>query len=135
MLRLGESHYVEMVGHVLDALPYEGCGLLAGPPGTAKVERCYPCRNAEASARVYRLDPLEHLRVDRDADSRGLEVMGVFHSHTHTEAYPSPTDVEQAPEPGWHYVVISLKDPEPVLRSFRLADGRITEEPVVLEAR
>ena len=53
--------------------------------------------------------PPDHLRADRDAEGRGLEIIGVMHSHTHTEAYPSPTDVAQAPDPAWHYVIVSLK--------------------------
>ena len=86
-----------------------------------------------ASARVYTVDPGEHLRADRDAEGRGLEIIGVFHSHTHTDAYPSPTDVAQAPDPTWHYVIVSLRDLAPVVRSYRIEDGKITEEPVVLE--
>ena len=59
----------------------------------------------------------------------------MYHSHTHTDAYPSPTDVRQAPDPSWHYVLVSLKDPEPVLRSYRIVDGTVSEEPVELERR
>jgi proteasome lid subunit RPN8/RPN11 len=55
-----------------------------------------------------------------------------MHSHTHTEAYPSPTDVAQAPDPSWHYVIVSLKRPDAVLRSYRIADGEIAEEGVTL---
>jgi proteasome lid subunit RPN8/RPN11 len=135
MLRLAESSYLRMVGHALDSLPLEACGLLAGTPAAAKAERCYPCRNQAASAKLYTVEPLDYLRADRDAEARGLEIIGVFHSHTHTEAYPSPTDVDQAPDPTWHYVIVSLKDPEPVLRSYRIVDGKITEESVVLEGR
>ena len=58
-----------------------------------------------------------------------------MHSHTHTEAYPSPTDVAQAPDPSWHYVIVSLKQEAPVLRSYRIVDGEIAEEPVVVEDR
>ena len=47
----------------------------------------------------------------------------MFHSHTHTEAYPSPTDVAQAPDPSWHYVLVSLRDIQPVVRSYRIVDG------------
>ncbi len=76
--------------------------------------RCYPTRNLAASAKLYTVDPSEHLRADRDAEARGIEIMGVFHSHTHTDAYPSPTDVAQAPDPGWHYVLVSLRDTHPM---------------------
>ncbi len=63
---------------------------------------------------------------------RHLAIVGVAHSHTHSDAYPSPTDVGQAPDPAWHYVIVSLRDAEPVLRSFRIVDESITEEPVAL---
>ena len=135
VLRLSPSGYRQIVGHALDGLPLEACGLLAGRPGGDKVLAVYPCGNVAASARVYTVDPLDHLRADRDAESRGMEIIGVYHSHTHTEAYPSPTDVAQAPDPAWCYVIVSLKDPEPVLRSYRITDGTIREEPVQLDGR
>ena len=58
-----------MVGHCYDGLPLEACGLLAGPPGHDKATVCYPTTNAAASARVYTVDPLQHLKADRDAGS------------------------------------------------------------------
>ena len=136
MLRLSRDVYLQMVGHCLDGLPLEACGLLGGTPNTANgawATVCYPTGNATASARLYTVDPRDHLRADRDAEGRGLEVIGVFHSHTHTDAYPSPTDVAQAPDPTWHYVLVSLRDIAPVVRSYRIVDGKIAEESVVLE--
>jgi proteasome lid subunit RPN8/RPN11 len=59
----------------------------------------------------------------------------VMHSHTHTEAYPSPTDVAQAPDPSWHYVIVSLKRETAVLRSYRIVDGAISEEEVGLDGQ
>jgi proteasome lid subunit RPN8/RPN11 len=123
-----------MVGHCYDGLPLEACGLVGGDPASGYATVCYPAVNAAASARVYTVEPRDHLRADRDAESRGLEIIGVFHSHTHTDAYPSPTDVAQAPDPGWHYVIVSLRDHlGPVVRSYRIVDGKIEEESVVLE--
>lgn len=132
VLHLTRRTWAEMIGHAYDGLPDEACGLLAGPPGIGCCEVFYPCRNAAASSKVYTIDPRDHLRADRDADERGLEIIGVMHSHTHTEAYPSPTDVAQAPDPGWHYVIVSLRAEEPTLRSFRIVDGEIAEEPVAV---
>jgi proteasome lid subunit RPN8/RPN11 len=125
--------YARMVGHCYDGLPLEACGLIGGDPAQGKATVCYPAKNTANSARVYTVDPLDHLRADRDAEKRGLEIIGVFHSHTHTDAYPSPTDVAQAPDPAWHYVLVSLRDTAPVVRSYRIVDGKIAEEPVVLE--
>jgi len=135
VLRLDHQSYLEMIGHAYDGLPDEACGLLGGHPVGAKVDVFYATRNAAASSRIYTVDPKDHLRADRDAEDRGLEIIGVMHSHTHTEAYPSPTDVAQAPDPTWHYVIVSLKREAPVLRSYRIVDGTIAEEPVVVEAR
>jgi proteasome lid subunit RPN8/RPN11 len=124
-----------MVAHALDDLPNEACGLIAAAPGTAKAERVYRCGNAAASSRLYTVDSRDVLKADRDAEASGLEIVGVYHSHTHTDAYPSPTDVNQAPDPSWHYVLVSLKAGEPVVRSFRIVDGVITEEPIELDRR
>ena len=135
VLRLTPHSYAQMIGHAYDGLPDEACGLLAGDPHSAKVARFYPCRNAAESSRVYTIDPRDHLHADRDAEARGLELIGVMHSHTHTEAYPSPTDVEQAPDPAWHYVIVSLRDEAPVLRSYRITSGNIAEEAVVLDGK
>lgn len=122
----------QIVDHCLAGRPEEACGLLGGTVDgdSAEATVCYPGRNLAASANLYELDPKDHLLADRDAESRGLEIVGVFHSHTHTEAYPSPTDVARAPDPGWHYVLVSLRDAEPVVRSFRIVGARITEEPL-----
>jgi [CysO sulfur-carrier protein]-S-L-cysteine hydrolase len=138
-LRLTEDQHRRILGHCYDGLDDEACGLLAGPAvagePTGAVSAVYPCRNSEASARNYTVDSRDLIRAMRDAEARGHELIGVFHSHTHTDAYPSPTDVEQALEPSWFYVIVSLKPGEPVLRSYRICDGEITETPVVLEAR
>lgn len=121
-----------MVAHCLSGLPDEACGLLAGDPDSGAVTFCYPARNAAASAKLYTVDSRDLLRADRDAEARGIVLIGVFHSHTHTDAYPSPTDVAQAPDPAWHYVLVSLRDIHPVVRSYRIVDGQVSEEPIDL---
>lgn len=131
MLRLPVSLSDQMVAHCLTGLPDEACGLLAGD-GSGTVTRCYPTRNAAASAKVYSVDSRDLLGADRDAEAHGVALVGVFHSHTHTDAYPSPTDVTQAPDPGWHYVIVSLRDTHPVVRSFRIVEETVTEEPIDL---
>jgi proteasome lid subunit RPN8/RPN11 len=130
VLRLPKDLYFEMVAHCIQGLPDEACGLLVGAYGGAEATHLFPMRNAAASAMVYELDPKELLGVDRQAQALGADIMGVFHSHTHTDAYPSPTDVAQAFDPGWHYVLVSLRDTHPVVRSYQVVDGTITEEEV-----
>jgi proteasome lid subunit RPN8/RPN11 len=135
MLLLPKLVHDQMVAHCLTGLPDEACGLLGGVLETGEAVTCYPTRNLAASAKLYTVDPKEHLKADRDAESAGYSIIGVFHSHTHTEAYPSPTDVAQAPDPTWHYVLVSLRDTQPVVRSYRIVDGSITEEPVRAQPR
>jgi len=135
MFALPKMVHDQMVAHCLAGLPDEACGLLGGNPDTGQAVTCYPTRNLAASAKLYTVDPKEHLRADRDAEAAGNSIIGVFHSHTHTEAYPSATDVAQAPDPTWHYVLVSLRDIQPVVRSYRIVDGVITEEPVRLQPR
>jgi proteasome lid subunit RPN8/RPN11 len=135
MLRMRRDVYLQMIGDCFDGLPNEACGLIAGRPplgDLADGQRCYPITNVAASSRIYELDPKEHLRADRDAEDHGMQIIGVYHSHTHTVGYPSPTDVAQAPDPGWHYILVSLADEAPSVRSYRIVDGNITEEPVVV---
>ena len=134
MLTLTPAVREQIIEHCLAGRPEEACGLLGGlvDGESAEATVCYPGRNLAASRTLYELDPKDHLLADRDAEAHGLEIVGVFHSHTHTEAYPSPTDVAQAPDPFWHYVLVSLRDDEPVLRSFRIVDQQITEEPLAI---
>jgi len=135
MLTLPRAVHDRMVAHCLVGLPDEACGLLGGDSITGQVVTCYPTRNVAASAKLYTVDPLEHLRADRDAEASGNAIIGVFHSHTHTEAYPSATDIAQAPDPAWHYVLVSLRDTRPVVRSYRIVDSQPAEEPVRLLSR
>ncbi len=120
-----------MVATCIRALPDEGCGLLLGTP-EGVVAEVVPSANVAASAKVYEIDPRVLLRSFRRADDEGLEVLGVFHSHTHSPAYPSPTDVRQAPDPQWHYVLVSLAAVPADLRSYRIVEGTVTEEEVVV---
>jgi [CysO sulfur-carrier protein]-S-L-cysteine hydrolase len=120
-----------MIALALDEYPLEACGLLAGP-SAGRASEFHVCTNIAASARVYTIDPKDHLRIERDAEDRDLEINGVVHSHTHSEPYPSPTDVAAAPDPTWHYVIISLKREAPEIRSYRIIDGEIVSEPLTI---
>ena len=129
-----------MVAHARAGLPNEACGVIAGEDG--RPVRVYPMRNAEVSPVVYRFDEREQLQVFTDIEDRDWSVLGFFHSHTHTEAYPSPTDRahahwtdpvtgERVPAyPGTRYVIVSLAGHEPDIRAFRFQGGDPVEEEV-----
>ena len=136
MLEMSARMHAQMVAHAIAGLPNEACGLFAGPFGSDRAERFYPMRNAAESREIYVLDGVEMMSVERAADAAGLTLMGVMHSHTHSTNYPSPTDVADAarfdPFGTWRFVIVSLRHPDPSLRSFRILDGEVTEEPVTV---
>jgi len=126
-----------MVGHAVASLPNEACGLLAGRNG--RVERFYPIRNEDESPTTYRFDSNEHFEAEKDREEKGWEVVGIFHSHTHSQAYPSRTDRRRAfwpdPEtgqlvyPNAGYLIVSLADhANPVIRAFFIKDLETVEE-------
>ncbi len=120
-----------MIATCVRALPNEGCGLLLGSEdGT--VTEIVASPNAANSAKLYEIDSRILLRAYRRADEESLSVLGVFHSHTHSEARPSPTDVRQAPDPEWHYVLLSFCEVPSVLRSYRIVEGSVVEEEISL---
>ncbi len=120
-----------MVAHARRDHPDEACGIIAGPEGSDRPERFVAMDNAERSPTFYRFDSMEQLRVYREMSANDEETIVVYHSHTATEAYPSRTDISYASEPQAHYVLISTRDPEQhELRSYRIVDGVVTEEPV-----
>ena len=138
MLEMSARLQAAMVAHAISGLPHEACGLFAGQPDSNRIERFFPMRNAAESREIYVLDGLEMMAVERTADDAGLTVMGVMHSHTHTTNYPSPTDIADAarfdPFGAWHFIIVSLRHPEPSLRSYRILDGQVDEEPVVIDS-
>jgi proteasome lid subunit RPN8/RPN11 len=120
-----------IMAHARRDHPEEACGVVAGPIGSDRPERLIPMDNAERSMTFYRFDAMEQLRVWREMDDRDEEPVVIYHSHTATEPYPSRTDISFAGEPGAHYVLVSTREPTvDEIRSFRIVDGEVTEEPV-----
>jgi proteasome lid subunit RPN8/RPN11 len=84
------------------------------------------------SSRTFEMG-IDQVKAERQIEEAGGEILAVVHSHTHTDAYPSPTDVEKsAIVPGWRWVIVSLKHAEAVVRSYTIEDGTISEEEIVL---
>jgi proteasome lid subunit RPN8/RPN11 len=120
-----------MVAHARADHPDEACGVIAGPEGSDRPERFIQMQNAERSPTFYRFDSGEQLRVWRAMDDADEVPVVIYHSHTATEAYPSRTDISYASEPDAHYVLVSTRDAvDDELRSYRILDGVVTEEPV-----
>ncbi|MDQ7849354.1 MAG: M67 family metallopeptidase [Armatimonadota bacterium] len=131
-LRLTREHLEEMIAHARETFPLECCGLLAGRDG--QVLRVYRGHNVDQSPYTYRLDDRQLLQFLREMDREGLEIVGIYHSHTASQAAPSRTDVARAFYPEAVYVIISLQQAQrPEVRGFRIVDGRVSEEDVVVQ--
>jgi proteasome lid subunit RPN8/RPN11 len=131
VLTIEQAILDEIVAHARREHPEEACGVVTGPAGSDRPTRHIPMENAERSTTFYRFDSMEQLRVWREMDERDEEPIVIYHSHTATEAYPSRTDVSLAAEPNAHYVLVSTREPGSTeVRSFRILDGVVTEEPV-----
>ena len=131
MAQLDGVFYKEIVEQALREFPNEACGVIASEDGTPV--RLYPMTNADASPATYRLDGKEQLKVFDELDERGWDLWGIYHSHTHTDAYPSETDRRLAFYPDSRYLVLSIAERDaPVLRSFFIRDGRVEEEELTV---
>lgn len=115
--------------------PDEACGVILGPVGSGKAVRIKPMINAAHSPTFYEFDPKDLLALYREVDDLDEEIVVIYHSHTDTEAHPSRTDIAYAGEPGAHYVLVSTREeiaPETEFRSFRINEGLVVEESVVI---
>jgi proteasome lid subunit RPN8/RPN11 len=120
-----------IVAHARQDHPDEACGVVAGAMGSDVPSRHIPMENAARSMTFYEFDSREYLRVWRELDDRDEEAVVIYHSHTATEAYPSRTDVSFAGWPQAHYLLVSTREPVVTeVRSYRIVDGTVTEEPV-----
>lgn len=117
--------YEAMVAHSRFTYPEEACGLLAADD-RGRLRMVYCLTNADHSAVSYTIEPTEHFRALQHAESHGWELVGAFHSHPESPAWPSTTDVRRAAEPEWVYLIVGL-NPVPEVRGFNLRVGSIAE--------
>ena len=138
--RLPRGIALEMLRQALEERPDEACGILAGgfdADRGARAVAYHPARNAEASPYRYLVDSEDLVRIVFGIEEAGQELVGIFHSHTHTPAVPSPTDLRSAQYPDAYYLLATLTDaeapPERALRAWRIRDGASTEVPLAIE--
>lgn len=129
MVQVQRAVYDGMVAHALEERPYECCGLLAGEHG--QITRIFRATNvADRKAVRYEVAPREILRIMDAIDDDDLDHIGIYHSHTHTRAYPSATDIGLAAYPVF-YIIVSLTDfKQPEVKAYTITDGEVTEEPI-----
>jgi proteasome lid subunit RPN8/RPN11 len=124
-----------IVEHARDWYPNEACGLVIGdrPAGEGgRALRFEPTRNKAASPLRYEIHPDDLLRLTIETEDADETFWGIVHSHTHTPARPSPTDVGLAFYPDALYVLVSLAEPQPALGAFRIVDGAIHEVELLI---
>jgi [CysO sulfur-carrier protein]-S-L-cysteine hydrolase len=134
VLRLPKDMATQLIEHAQAEYPKEACGIIGGPPG--EVAKLYRLTNVDPDPVMrYNADPKELKHAFDDMDENGWDQpVVIYHSHTHSPAFPSPTDVERAFYPEAWYVLISLMDRQkPDLRAFRIIEGKITEIDVVAD--
>jgi proteasome lid subunit RPN8/RPN11 len=127
VLTLEQKYVDEMVAHAREEAPNECCGIIAA--GDGRAVKLFRALNSEASPYRYNVDPKDLFRIYRECDDNGWDFLVIYHSHTASEAYPSPTDIRLASWPEAYYVLVSLQNPnEPSVRAFRILDGSVSEE-------
>jgi len=127
MLKLERRFYGEMIAHAKEEAPNECCGIIGGVDGRAL--KLFRTANAEASPYRYNVASNDLFRVYRECEANGWDFLAIYHSHTASEAYPSPTDIRLAFWPESYYILVSLQEPEhPAVRAFRIVDGQVQEE-------
>jgi proteasome lid subunit RPN8/RPN11 len=124
----------KLIEHSLIEDPKECCGYLMG--NAYEVQSIYNCKNIHESAVTrYALDPLDQISAEKYADENNLNIIAIYHSHTLSQAYPSPTDVSNAIESGWTqplYVLISLVEKtRPIIRAFNISEDKSVEEVII----
>jgi len=127
-LLLPEEMRRALIAHARREAPNECCGIIAGKDG--RPVRVLEARNAEQSPYRYSIDSRDLLQLFRELEVNGWDLLAIYHSHTHTPAYPSPTDLSLAAYPDAYYILISLAEAEPDVRAYRIIDGAVREEPI-----
>jgi [CysO sulfur-carrier protein]-S-L-cysteine hydrolase len=123
---LDRATYDAIIAHARSDFPFEVCGLLARDGD--RLAAHYPIPNAARSMTYYSMDPKAMLHAFNEMEDAEWDLAAIYHSHTHTEAFPSPTDVQLAFYPEAVYLIVSLQDAsQPVIRAFSIVHDHVTE--------
>lgn|SRR5665647_1290923 len=126
MIQINREISEKIVGHAMNELPNEACGYLAGQDGI--VVKAFEMTNTDKSPEHFSFDPSEQFSVFREVRKLGLSIIANYHSHPSTPSRPSEEDIRLAYDPDISYVIISLAENDPVIRSFKIQNGKLEEE-------
>lgn len=126
-MKITTNQYNIIINHAKQDFPKEACGILSGKDN--KVKEVYKCKNiSDNPIDCYFMDSKEQLKIFKEIRCKNLELLAIYHSHTHTKAYPSKRDLELAFYPDSAYVIISLENlHRPVLKAFRINEDKMKE--------
>ncbi len=128
VVRIPDSIYADMLAHIVASYPNEACGALGSVDG--QVVKNYPTANAAEHPDDFSIiSEADIIRIYNDIDTYDGDMI-YYHSHPHTEAYPSARDIEWAKRSGYLYIIFSHRFyPEPpYARVFKIdINGVVTE--------
>ena len=131
MAYIAKNCIAEIIEHAKAIPSHEACGLLSGKDG--RIERAYKMKNDSVSPEhCYFMDPKEQLKTMKEIRRQGHEMLGIYHSHPASPAYPSAKDVELAFYPEAVYVIVSLASiDQPEVKAYKIESGKIAQEELI----
>jgi proteasome lid subunit RPN8/RPN11 len=117
-----------IVAHARAEAPAECCGMLIGRG--AAIDEAVRAKNLAADPARFLIDPKDHIGARRAVRGRGLDVLGFYHSHTRSAAWPSPTDVSEATYPEAVHLIVSIERGAADARLFRIERDSAIEVPL-----
>jgi proteasome lid subunit RPN8/RPN11 len=129
MLKIPKVIFQGMIEHAKRESPMECCGILGGKEKT--VQKAFELKNTEESHVQYSMSPQDQMKAFEEMERESMEMIAIYHSHPHTIAFPSETDVKLAFYPDVSSVIISLKEREnPVIKAFQIGKEAIYLEEI-----
>lgn len=128
MMEIKKEFIAQIMEQAKKGRPKEVCGIIAGKEGTVK--KIYEMANvSETPETFYFMDSQEQFKVLKDMRNSGIEMLGIYHSHPASRAYPSEEDCRMCFYPDAFYMIISLKNfDRPEIGAFKVNGNKITEE-------
>ncbi|MCH5210852.1 MAG: M67 family metallopeptidase [Oscillospiraceae bacterium] len=136
MIKLPECFYNDIVEYGKNGVPEEICGLIGGvvSDGDKEIKEIYFLENTDHSNEHFSMNPVDQFAAVRDMRGKGLSPLGNFHSHPESPSRPSEEDKRLAYDKDASYMILSLMNiDKPVLKSFHIEDGTVTEEEIIIE--
>ena len=128
-MRISKAHWEDLVAHAREEEPNECCGYARARDG--RIDQVYRAVNEQHSPYGFSFG-FDALMAANELDDEGWEV-AVYHSHPRSPAEPSQQDINTAQYPNWTYLIVTLAGGEPDVRAWRIGDGRVDEEELILE--